>query len=263
MPQHSITASMLYNLVSCEHRLYLDMFGDASQCDEPNAFIQLLWEKGTLFEQEVIQKLETPFLDLSRYRGDEKEGRTREAIEQGVSLIYSGRLSVDNLLGEPDLLRQESTGYVAGDIKSGSGDEGDGDQVKPKKTYAVQLGLYTDILERLDVSAGRGRLFGIFTAKKSVMNFQNPKAAEPPRLGGNFTTHSGYVPRRFLSVPTLHSQPIVVGSANSANGIAPAYLTFNGRKILPFYQNWVVPSVTCCALTFQPFNLLRSLISTD
>jgi len=134
MLSRSITASMLYNLVSCEHRLFLDTFGDPSQCDEPNAFIQLLWEKGTLFEQDVIRKLDTPFLDLSCYRGEEKECRTREAIEQDVPLIYSGRLSVENLLGEPDLLRKEGTGYVAGDIKSGSGEEGDEDQGKLKKS---------------------------------------------------------------------------------------------------------------------------------
>ena len=80
MLPRSITASMLYNLVSCEHRLFLDTFGDLSQRDEPNVFIQLLWEKGTLFEQEVIQKLGIPFLDLSRYEGDEKEARTRASF---------------------------------------------------------------------------------------------------------------------------------------------------------------------------------------
>ncbi|MDR4483144.1 MAG: hypothetical protein R3B95_07950 [Nitrospirales bacterium] len=42
----SITASMLYTLIGCEHRVLQDTFGDPSQADEPNAFIQLLWEKG-------------------------------------------------------------------------------------------------------------------------------------------------------------------------------------------------------------------------
>ncbi|GJL52269.1 MAG: hypothetical protein NPIRA01_34960 [Nitrospirales bacterium] len=180
MQPYSITASMLYNLVSCEHRLYLDTFGDASQRDEPNAFIQLLWEKGTLFEQEVIQKLETPFLDLSRYRGDEKERRTREAIEQRVSLIYSGRLSVNDLLGEPDLLRNDGEGYVAGDIKSGSGEEGDEDQGKPKKTYAVQLGLYTDILERLNCSAGRWAFIWDIHGKEIRYEFSQPQGRRTP-----------------------------------------------------------------------------------
>ena len=181
MLPYSITASMLYNLVSCEHRLYLDTFGDISQCDEPNAFIQLLWEKGTLFEQAVIQKLDIPVLDLSHLRGDEKERGTREAIDQGVPLIYSGRLSVDHLLGEPDLLRKEGSGYVAGDIKSGSGEEGDEDHGKLKKTYAVQLGLYTDILERLHISAGRWGFIWDIHGKEIRYEFLQPQGSRTPQ----------------------------------------------------------------------------------
>jgi predicted RecB family nuclease len=59
------------------------------------------------------------------------------------------------LLGDPDLLRKETGGYVAGDIKSGSGEEGPEDDAKPKLHYGVQLALYTDILERKGLSAGR------------------------------------------------------------------------------------------------------------
>jgi predicted RecB family nuclease len=72
-------------------------------------------------------------------------------------LIYSGRISADGLLGIPDLLRKELGGYVAGDIKSGAGEEGasDEEEGKPKKSYAVQLALYTDVLQRLGKSAGR------------------------------------------------------------------------------------------------------------
>ena len=81
MPSPSITASMLYNLTTCEHRLYLDTFGDLSQRGEPNAFIQLLWEKGTLFEKEVMTGLGLPFHDLSSYRGKDKECHTREAMD--------------------------------------------------------------------------------------------------------------------------------------------------------------------------------------
>jgi len=177
----SITASMLYNLTSCEHRLYLDTFGDPAQRAEPNAFIQLLWEKGTLFEKEVMTTLQSPFLDLSRYRGDEKESRTREAMAQNVPLIYSGRLSVDNLLGEPDLLRQEGTGYVAGDIKSGSGEEGGDDNSKLKKSYAVQLGLYTDILERLKLSAGRWGFIWDIQGKEVRYDFAQPQSSRTPQ----------------------------------------------------------------------------------
>ncbi len=172
---------MLYNLTSCEHRLYLDTFGDPTQRGEPNAFMQLLWEKGSLFEKEVITALEQPFLDLSPYYGDEKESRTLEAIEQGVPLIYSGRLSVNNLLGEPDLLRKEDTGYIAGDIKSGSGEEGDTDSGKLKKSYAVQLSLYTDILERLTLSPGRWGFIWDIHGKEVRYDFAQPQSSRTPQ----------------------------------------------------------------------------------
>lgn len=44
---------------------------------------------------------------------------------------------------------------MAGDIKAGAGEEGQEDDARPKKHYAVQLALYTDILERRGLAAGR------------------------------------------------------------------------------------------------------------
>lgn len=152
-----VTASTLYDLVHCPQRVALDAFGDASKRDEINPFVRLLWDRGTLFERETISKLQLPFLDLSGFSDDEKEQKTLEAMRRGESLIYGGRISADDLLGNPDLLRKETGGYVPGDIKSGSGEEGGDDDTdgKPKLHYAVQLALYVDILERLRLSAGR------------------------------------------------------------------------------------------------------------
>ena len=139
---------MLYDLVQCPHRPTMDLFGDPAQRDEVNAFVRLLWERGTAYEHEVIGHLTQPILDLSKYAGDEKERQTFEAMERGEPLIYSARLTADDLLGDPDLLRREGDGYVAGDIKSGSGEYGAGDDAHLKQHYGVQLSLYTDILER-------------------------------------------------------------------------------------------------------------------
>lgn len=146
---------MLYDLVRCEHRPAMDLFGDPKKRDRISPFVRLLWEKGTAYENEVIEDLERPILDLSSYHGDEKEQKTCDAIEHGESLIYSARISADDLLGEPDLLRREGNGYVAGDIKSGSGEEGQDDDATLKKHYGVQLALYTDILERKGVASSR------------------------------------------------------------------------------------------------------------
>ncbi len=80
-------------------------------------------------------------------------------MHRGEPLIYSGRIVADDdLLGIPDLPRKEAGGYVPGDIKSGAGEEAGGDddaEGKPKLTYAVQLALYVDVLDRLGLSAGR------------------------------------------------------------------------------------------------------------
>ena len=151
-----ITASMLYDLVACPHRVWMDEFGDASDRDEISPFTRLLWERGHAFEKQVIEELHLPFTDLSGFGEDEREQRTLAAMQRGDHLIYSGRIRAGDLLGVPDLLRKDGDLYIAGDIKSGAGEEGASDEdKKPKKHYAVQLALYTDILEQLGLSAGR------------------------------------------------------------------------------------------------------------
>lgn len=147
---------MLYNLVQCPHRLYLDLHQDPSQKDPESKFVQLLWENGNLFERDVIERLAIPFVNLCELPDKERERCTREEIDKKSSLIYGGRITYDNLLGEPDLLRWDETGYMAGDIKSGSGEEGeDSETSRPKKHYAIQLAHYTHILEKLGVSSSR------------------------------------------------------------------------------------------------------------
>ena len=148
---------MLYDLVACPHRVTMDLFGDAVQRDDVSSFVKLLWERGALYEKQLIAELGVPFVDLSKFAGEDKFRCTLDAMDRGLPLIYGGRITAGDLVGEPDLLRGEGGGYIAGDIKSGSGEEGAGDEDegKPKRHYAVQLALYTDILEQLGRSAGR------------------------------------------------------------------------------------------------------------
>jgi hypothetical protein len=115
---------MLYNLVQCPHRVTMDLFADPTLKDKVSPFVQLLWERGSLYEEEVIEGLSLPFIDLSPYAGDEKERQTLDAMNRREPLIYSARIKAGDLLGDPDLLRLETGGYVAGDIKSGAGEEG-------------------------------------------------------------------------------------------------------------------------------------------
>ena len=176
-----VTASMLYDLVSCPHRVTMDLFADPAQRDEPNPFVKLLWERGSVYEREVIEGLEIPFTHLSMYVGDEKERLTLEAMQRGEPLIYSGRMQAEGLLGDPDLLRREGDRYVAGDIKSGAGEEGSQDLSKPKKHYAVQLGVYTDILERKGLSAGKRGFILDINGQEVVYDFTEPHGKGNPR----------------------------------------------------------------------------------
>ena len=165
-----IAASTLYDFVQCPTRVGLDAFGDANKRDPINPFVRLLWERGTLFERETIAELEQPFTDLSEFKVEEKERLTLEAMRRGDALIYGGRISADDLIGIPDLLRKEIGGYIPGDIKSGAGEErgGEDGDGKPKLHYAVQLALYVDILERLGLSAGRRAFVWTSMARKCL-----------------------------------------------------------------------------------------------
>lgn len=177
-----ITASLLYALVECPHRVWLDAFEEPAKRDPTSPFVELLWERGSKFERETIEGLDLPFLDLSGLPPAEKERETLAAMQRGEALIYSGRISSGDLLGQPDLLKREGTSYVAGDIKSGAGEEGaDEDDRKPKKKYAVQLALYTDILEQLGFSAGRWAFVWDVHGDQVDYDFRVPRGTRIPQ----------------------------------------------------------------------------------
>ena len=179
----TITAAMLYDLVQCPHRVSMDLFPGEAKPDAVSPFVKLLWERGSAHEEAVIAGLSVAFVDLSGARGEEKARLTEEAMAARQPLIYSGRISAGDLLGEPDLLRWEGSGYVAGDIKSGAGEEGGSDDAdgKPKKHYAVQLALYTDILEQKSSSAGRRAFVWDVEGQEVNYDFAAPYDTRNPR----------------------------------------------------------------------------------
>jgi predicted RecB family nuclease len=174
----TVTASILYDLVECPQRVALDAFGNAADRDDINPFIRLLWRRGTLFERETIQKLQLPFVDLASVDELDRERLTLQAMTHGDPLIHGGRIVAEDLIGMPDLLRKEIGGYVPGDIKSGRGEEGGNDDHdgKPKIHYAVQLALYVDILERLNLSAGRRAFVWDVNGKEVLYDFTENEA---------------------------------------------------------------------------------------
>lgn len=175
-----ITASMLYNLSQCPHRLFLDVHGDPGKKDPESSFLRLLWEKGTEYEKGVVEGLNMPFVDLSARPHEVRERLTLEAMDRGEGLIYSGRIRSGDLLGEPDLLLRKENGYVAADIKSSSGlKEGTGDPSggRLKRHYAIQLSLYTDILEGLGLSGGRHPFIWDIHGRKITYNLDMPSGS--------------------------------------------------------------------------------------
>ena len=163
-----ITASQIYDHVQCCHRPVMDAFMPGEERDEASAFIEMLWEQGVAHEAAVLEQLGVT-ADLSQVTVAHREDATRAAMARKEPLIYRGRLSVDDLLGEPDLLELQSNGgYAPGDIKSGGGLEGGDEEAEGrlKKHYAVQLGHYSNILERLRLDDGTHKAFvvdGSFT----------------------------------------------------------------------------------------------------
>lgn len=143
-----ISATQLYDYVQCPHRVFRDAFSDAADRDETSPFVELLWEQGVTHENNIAAGLNiTASMKLVDIATREME--TRAAINRREPLIYGGRLTSGDLIGEPDLLELRGSGYMPGDIKSGSGFEGDESDGKLKRHYAFQLAHYVFILEQL------------------------------------------------------------------------------------------------------------------
>lgn len=149
-----ITASKLYDYLQCPHRVWRDIYGPQEEkIKEVNPFIQLLWDRGVLYEKDVISKI-GECLDLSKGNLEKRFQKTIEAMNNKTPLIYQGVLIKDELVGIPDLLKlMPDKKYIPIDIKSGMGregvDENSGDDGKLKEHYAIQLALYIDALIRL------------------------------------------------------------------------------------------------------------------
>ncbi|MEI7616557.1 MAG: TM0106 family RecB-like putative nuclease, partial [Actinomycetota bacterium] len=148
-----ITASQLYNYIVCPHRVWRDVYGPVDEkIIEPNAFVQMLWDKGVQHENKIVSGMDV--LDLSVGSREERFNKTVQAMENKVDWIYQGVLISDKLLGIPDLIKKTSEDdYIPVDVKSGMGLEGVDEETenagKPKKHYAAQLCLYVEALQNL------------------------------------------------------------------------------------------------------------------
>lgn len=178
-----ITAAQLYDHVSCPRRVDLDLHGDPTAREELSAFVRMLWNRGASHEAAIVAGLPEHAKRLTGLPGEERERLTLDAMAGRADIIQGGRISADDLLGDPDLLLRRGDRYITADIKSGRADDGgsveDGDG-RPKAHYAVQVAHYTDILERLGLSAGRSAEIWDVDGRRVTYNLMEARGPRTP-----------------------------------------------------------------------------------
>lgn len=121
-----LTATDFYTLLRparCDLRVHLTHRGEEAPA-EPGVFEQLLFKLGTRHEAAHLATLREP-LDLRGLGSSARLEATRDAVNDGAPVIYQGALRVEavvggiecEILGEPDFLIRQGSGYVVRDAK--------------------------------------------------------------------------------------------------------------------------------------------------
>lgn len=144
---HPVTASMLYDLATCDHRVHLDLFGDPAMRDPASAFVEMLWREGAAHKAEVLSAVAAApnTVDLRDAPTDGRRALTAQALDAAAPLVLGGEIAAEGLLARPDVLRLGPAGHVPGDVKAGAAADGTG---RPKAAYANQVALAADVLVR-------------------------------------------------------------------------------------------------------------------
>ena len=92
----SVTGSMLYDLEQCEHRPWMDRYGDPALREGVSPFVQMLWRRGRAHEEEVIAaEGVTTVPNLRTASLNKRERLTVEAMMRAV--IETGPASVSEM----------------------------------------------------------------------------------------------------------------------------------------------------------------------
>ena len=150
MPQR-VTAQSFYDHNKCPHRVFLNVHGDPTEKLPLADFLNLLFERALLHEEDVVRGLEYVMPEGKTL--EERFESTTKLMAAGVERIYQGVLLQTDDSGIPDLL-EKVTGksafgnffYKPVDVKIGSGyqDEAKG---KLREDYGLQLYHYGKLLE--------------------------------------------------------------------------------------------------------------------
>lgn len=148
----AISATMLRDLLLCERRFGLDLFGVPSERDETSPFVKMLWREGLAHEDAILTGITGPVSDLRELDRSGREAQTAVAIDRRAPTILGAVLSHEDLVGMPDVMRLTPSGYVALDVKAGSAFEGPHGTYKP--AYLIQVAHYAHLIAATGIGIG-------------------------------------------------------------------------------------------------------------
>ncbi len=146
-----LSATQLADLTRCNHRVFLDANGDATERLPASPERQRVWQEGREHEARIVEGLAITRIAGATY--EERIAGTVALMRTGADLIYHALLASGDLVGEPDLLKRVdhttvlgNFGYVPVDVKNGRATKST-ESGTTKPAYAVQLGAYAELLE--------------------------------------------------------------------------------------------------------------------
>jgi uncharacterized protein len=146
-----LTATDLVGFLNCRHLSYVDLAVAEGKLTEPDLWdplLKLLWQRGSIHEQEYCDHLIQVGLDVFAIdRADpmaDADAQTLTAMQAGRSVIVQGSFSYGGWVGRPDILRRVEVPSALG---SWSYEPIDTKLARETKAGTIlQLCLYSDLL---------------------------------------------------------------------------------------------------------------------
>ena len=150
-PSFQLSATDLVGYLNCQHLSGLDCAVAEGALAKPKVWdplLQILWERGSIHEQNYVTHLEQAGLDVVRIDGvditDDAVKDTLAAMKLGTAIIVQGALSYNGWSGRADILRRVKKPSAIGDW---SYEVIDTKLARETKAGTVlQLCLYSDLL---------------------------------------------------------------------------------------------------------------------
>ncbi len=117
-----LSATDIVGYLNCRHLSTLDQAVAEGTVPKPNVWdplLQILWERGSVHEQNYVEHLENAGLEVVRIHGvdvtDEAVSETLTAMRHGTPVIVQGALSYHGWGGRADILRRVEVPSAIGD----------------------------------------------------------------------------------------------------------------------------------------------------